>query len=107
MAVPAPVSSFPSQLVNISAATQTAASGSSPATTTYAYTMASGTGLLPGTHISITGMTDTVNDGNFGISAVSGGTFTVVNPSGVSASNQNGSGLSVPFQNPVFLVAGP
>jgi YVTN family beta-propeller protein len=107
MAVPAPVSSYPSQLVNISAATQTAASGSSPATTTYIYTMASGTGLLPGTHISITGMTDTVNDGNFGISAVSGGTFTVVNPSGVSASNQNGSGLSVPFQNPVFLVASP
>lgn len=107
MAVPAPLSSFPSQLVNISAATQTPASGSSPATTTYAYTMASGTGLLVGTSISITGMSDTGNDGNFMIAAVSGGTLTVVNPSGVTATSQSGSGLSVPFKNPVFLVASP
>jgi YVTN family beta-propeller protein len=107
IAVPAPLSSFPSQLVNISAATQTPASGSSPATTTYTYTMASGTGLIAGTNISITGMSDTGNDGNFMIAAASGGTFTVVNPSGVTATSQSGSGLSVPFKNPVFLVAGP
>jgi YVTN family beta-propeller protein len=106
-AVPAPLSSFPSQIVNISAANQTPAAGSSPATTTYTYTMASGTGLSAGTAISITGMDNHGNDGNFMISRVSSGTFTVSNPSGVTATNQNGSGLSIPFQNPVFLVAGP
>jgi YVTN family beta-propeller protein len=105
--IPTPLSAFPGQQVSISGATQTAATSTTPATTTYAYTQSSGTGLQIGMRIFITGMTDTGNNGNFVISALGSGTFTVGNPSGVTASSQSGTGAVLPRQNPVFLVAGP
>jgi YVTN family beta-propeller protein len=105
--VPAPLSAFPGQQVSISAASQTAASSTTPATTAYTYTQSSGTGLQVGMSIFITGMTDTGNNGNFVISALGPGTFTVDNPSGVTNTAQSGTGAVLPRQNPVFLVAGP
>jgi hypothetical protein len=73
-------------VVTISAATQ---SGSD---TTYAYTLNSGVDLEVGNMVTISGMTDVGNNGTFTVSAVGGGTFTVVNPSGVTTTAQAGQG---------------
>src|SRR5262249_5728657 len=43
--VPAPLSAFPGEQASISAASQTAATSNTPATTTFSYTLTSGTGL--------------------------------------------------------------
>ncbi len=103
----APLSAFPTLQVSISGATQTAATSSTiPATTTFTYTPA-GTVLHAGMSIFVTGMTDIGNNGNFVISSPGSGTFTVVNPSGVTNTTQSGTGAVLPRQNPVFLVAGP
>lgn len=106
VSLPASLSSFPPQRVDITAASEDAAH----TTTTYSYTVASGSGLQVGMSIFVTGMADTENDGNFVVSSVDVGTsmFTVANPSGVTTSTpQNGTGTVIPPQNPVFLVAGP
>jgi hypothetical protein len=73
-------------VVTISAATQ---SGSD---TTYAYTLNSGVDLEVGNSVTISGMTDVGNNGTFTVTAVGGGTFTVVNPSGVTTTAQAGQG---------------
>lgn len=73
-------------VLSITAASQ---SGSD---TTYTYTLTSGPDLQVGTSITISGMADTGNNGTFTVTAVGGGTFTVVNPSGVTASTQAGMG---------------
>lgn len=102
LVIAAPVSAFPPSLVQIAAASQ---SGSN---TTYTYTLTSGNPLRAGLIVVITGMTDAGNNGNFAITSVGAGTFTVVNTSGVTASGQNGGGVvQPPPQNPVFVVAGP
>ena len=76
--------------------------------TTYSYTQTlPGPPLRVGMSISITGMQDAGNDGTFAIAAAGAGSFTVVNPAGVANSGQSGSGIAVPFQNPVFMLAGP
>jgi WD40 repeat protein len=80
---------FPQQtVVSITAASQNASS------TTYFYTLASGPGLQAGKGIAIAGMANTGNNGTFLITALGGGTFTVVNPSGVAASGQSGTGTA-------------
>jgi WD40 repeat protein len=80
---------FPLQsVVNITAASQ---NGSK---TTYTYTLASGPGLQAGKGITITGMTNAGNNGDFLIAALGGGTFTVVNPSGATAAGQSGVGTA-------------
>lgn len=107
ISVPSPLSSFPQEQVSISAASQTTATATTPATTTYTYTVASGSSLTPGANIDITGMSDAGNNGNFVVSGVSAGTFSVANASGVTASGQSGTGVSLLSQNPIFLVAGP
>jgi len=80
---------FPQQtVVSITAASQNASS------TTYSYTLASGPGPQAGKGIAVAGMANTGNNGTFLIAALGGGTFTVVNPSGVAASGQSGTGTA-------------
>jgi YVTN family beta-propeller protein len=105
--IPSALSAFPGQQVSISAASQTAATSTTPATTTYSYALTSGTGLQVGMSIFVSGMTDVGNNGNFVISALGSGTFTVANSSGVTNSTQSGVGAVLPRQNPVFMLAGP
>src|SRR5439155_11895671 len=101
-----PLSASPTLQVSISGATQTAATSTTPATTTFTYTPAN-TILHVGMSVFVTGMTDVGNNGNFVISSLGSGTFTVNNPSGVTNTTQSGTGAVLPRQNPVFLVAGP
>ncbi len=75
-------------VLSISAATS---SGSS---TVYTYSLTSGQPLQTPQPINITGMADTVNNGNFIISDLGMGTFTVPNPHGLNASDQTGTGIS-------------
>ena len=98
--MPAPVSASQPSTVDIAGATQ---SGSN---TTYAYSLVSGAPLRVGMSIAIQSMGARGNDGTFTITAVGSGTFTVLNPSGVTASSQHGSGTAVTPQNPVFVVVG-
>ena len=80
---------FPQQtVVNITAASQNVSN------TTYSYTLASGPGLQAGKGIAIAGMANAGNNGTFLIAALGGGTFTVVNPTGVAASGQSGTGTA-------------
>jgi YVTN family beta-propeller protein len=99
--MPAPQSATQLSTVGITAATR---SGSN---TTYAYVLISGPPLRVGMTITIENMGDFGNNGTFAITAVGTGTFTVFNPSGVTAGSQDGSGSAVTPQNPVFVVAGP
>jgi hypothetical protein len=55
----------------------------------------------------VTGMSNSTDNGSFTISTLGPGSFTVLNPSGMSASGQNGTGTATPLQNPVFVLAGP
>jgi YVTN family beta-propeller protein len=98
--MPAPVSAAQPSTVGISGASQ---SGSN---TIYTYTLISGSALRVGMVVAIQSMGDPGNDGTFTITAVSAGTFTVRNPSGVTASSQRGAGTAVTPQNPVFVVTG-
>jgi YVTN family beta-propeller protein len=102
----APLSASPTLQVSISGASETAATSSTPATTTFTYTPAS-TILHAGMSVFVTGMTDVGNNGNFVVSSLGSGTFTVDNPSGIANATQSGTGAVLPRQNPVFLVAGP
>jgi YVTN family beta-propeller protein len=101
--LPAPVSAASPVKLNISSASE------SGTQTTYAYTLASGPGLQVGMSIAITpppGISPGPDEGSFTISALAPGTFTVLNPSGVSAA-LNDTGVATPLQNPVFVLAGP
>ncbi len=98
--MPAPVSAAQPSTVDIAGASQ---SGSN---TTYSYTLTSVTTLRVGMSISIQSMGDAGNDGTFAITALGTGTFTVSNPSGVTATSQRGTGTAVTPQNPVFVVVG-
>jgi len=107
VSLPAPLSSFPQEQVSISSASQTPATPTTPETTTFAYTVASGSALTVGANIFITGMSDAGNNGNFVVSGLSAGIFSVANSSGVTASGQTGTGVSILSQNPILVVAGP
>jgi YVTN family beta-propeller protein len=99
--MPAPESAAQPSTVDITAATQ------SGLNTTYAYTLISGPPLIAGTSITMENMADSGNNGTFSVTAVGTGTFSVFNPSGVTAGSQDGRGIAVKPQNPVFIVAGP
>ena len=112
-----PVSSFDGSQAKISAATQTPATASSTALTTYSYNLLSGPAPTMGMTIYISGMTDAFDNGAFVISGISNGTFTVTNPGCGTAgsktppcadiSSQSGSGTILPPKNPTFLVPAP
>lgn len=72
--------------LNITGASQ---SGSN---TTYNYTLASGPPLQIGSGVVVSG-TANGDNGTFAVTALGAGTFTVVNPNGVNATNQNGTGM--------------
>ena len=74
--------------------------------TIYTYTLASGPRLHAGMRVVVENMQSSGNNGTFSITAVGTGTFTVVNPAGVTASSQNGTGTGITLQNPVLVVAG-
>ncbi len=99
--VPAPMSSTAASTISVTAATQ------SGTTTTYSYVLTSGPKLAAGMNVSIENMQQTGDNGSFNITSVATGTFTVVNPSGVTASAQTGTGTATTPQTPVFVVAGP
>lgn len=100
--IPTQPSSLAASQVGVSAASQSGAS------TTYSYTLLSGPALQVGEAIVITQMTDAGNNGQFVISGLTGTTFTVSNPVGVTTSAaQNGTGSVVLSQNPVFVAASP
>lgn len=104
--VPSPVSAFAGSQVTISSVTASPATSTTPATATYSYSLLSGAALQPNTVANVAGMADAGNNGSFLVSSATSSTFTVVSPTGVSASGQTGTGSVVPAQNPVFLVAG-
>jgi hypothetical protein len=87
--------------LNITAATQNVSS------TTYTYTLTSGTPLRVGSQAVITGMSDAGNNGTFIITALSSGTFTVDNATGVSAAGQAGSATVMVVCNPELIAVKP
>lgn len=99
--IAAPASTQPALNFNISAATL---EGSN---TVYSYSPINGALLTVGMTVTISGMADGGNNGTFLVAAISGGTFTVMNPAGVTATAQTGIGLVQIPQNPVFVIAGP
>ena len=107
--LPTPASLSPTALASVSSVVQ---SGS---TSTYTYTLISGTPLWVGMTISVSGIQNpgdtTLNpdNGTFVVTALGPGTFTVTNPSGVSTTAaQSATAVGQPPpQNPVFVLAGP
>ena len=87
--------------LNLSAASQ---AGSN---TTYTYTLSSGPALAAGTSIVIKNMGDPRDNGTFAIAALGSGTFTVVNPNGVSATNQSGNAVAGVICNPDLVAVKP
>ncbi len=93
---------FPIQTtLNITAAVQNGPN------TTYTYSVASGQGPQLDAKVSIQGMANAGNDGTFTIGALGNGTFTVLNPSGTTASGQNGSGTLLFNCNPDLMAIAP
>ena len=107
--LPTPASLFPTALASVTSAVQSGAS------TTYTYTLTSGTPLWVGMTISVSGIQnpgDTAvnpDNGIFVVTSLGAGSFTVNNPAGVSTTAaQTATAVGQPpAQNPVFIVAGP
>lgn len=62
--------------------------------TTYTYTLTSGQALAQGMRVTIISLAAPGNNGTFYITLLGSGTFTVVNPSGVTATSQAGTGFT-------------
>lgn len=76
-------------------------------TTTYAYTSLTGPALQTSERILITGMANFSNNGRFAIAALGSGTFSVVNPNGITAGSQNGTGISGTICTPDLVAVRP
>jgi YVTN family beta-propeller protein len=98
--LPAPLSAIQPSALKITAALQ------SGTTTIYTYTPVSGPPLRLGMTMVVENMQKTVDNGTFAIVGLGTGTFTVVNPGGVTLSGQSGTGTGLTPQNPVLVVAG-
>lgn len=101
--LPGPVSAGTGPLLTISAASQ------SGLNTSYHYAIANppAAPLQIGMSVVVKGFGNT-DDGTFAITGLGAGTFTVLNPSGVTAAAQNGTGVATPpLQSPVFVLGGP
>lgn len=102
-AIPAPGSAFSPTLMNISAATQ----NGSQTTYTYTYDPNSGTPIFLGLVVTITGVSQSGDNGTFTVTGLGNGTFTVSNPGGVATTGEHATGLGEPpRQNPVFMMTG-
>ncbi len=99
--LPAPTSAAPASTISVTGTVQ------SGLNTTYGYVLTSGPALRLGMNVVVENMENVGDDGTFPILAVGAGTFTVVNPNGVTAGGQSGTGTATTPQNPVFVVAGP
>ena len=99
--LPAPTSAAPASTISVTAAVQ------SSSNTTYNYVLTSGPALHLGMNVVVENMANVGDDGTFPVVALGAGTFTVVNPNGLTASGQSGTGTATTPQNPVFVVAGP
>lgn len=73
--------------------------------TIYNYTLSSGSALTVNQQIYVTGMAHAGNNGNFQITGLGGGTFTVVNASGFTAT-ESGTGNSPSDSNVGLVVRG-
>jgi DNA-binding beta-propeller fold protein YncE len=104
-AIPAPVSAFSPTLMNITAVTQSG----TDTTYSYAYTQpAANTPIYLGLIVTISGMSQAVDNGTFTVTGLGNGTFTVSNSAGVSSANESGNAIGQPpSQNPVFMLTGP
>ena len=104
-----PVSSFQSSQISINSAAQTAATATTPATTTFTYSILSGPAVEVGMTVYVSGMADHGNNGAFLVTSANSqsSTFTVSNAGGANATSQNGTGSVMPPQNPVFLTPAP
>ncbi len=96
----APLSAAQPSAVKVTAALENGTS------TVYTYTPVSGPPLHLGMTMVIENMQNAGDNGTFTIVGVGAGTFTVVNPAGVTLSGQSGTGTGITPQNPVLVVAG-
>jgi len=107
---PAPVSSFPSSQVSISAVSAPqvqSCPATAPAPVTYNYSLLSGPALQAGMTVYVTGMKNSANDGAFPIVSATSSSFTINNSCpAADSSAQSGNGSVIAPQNPVFLVPG-
>ena len=90
-------------LLTITTANQDAATG----TTTFGYALNSGPPVAVGNSVKITGMADPGNNGTFVVASVATGSFTAVNPIGVTANSQNGTGSAGLTCNPDLVFVKP
>jgi hypothetical protein len=90
-------------LLTVTTANQDAATG----TTTFGYALNSGPPVAVGNSVKITGMADPGNNGTFVAASVATGSFTAVNPIGVTATSQNGSGSAGLACNPDLVFVKP
>ena len=90
-------------LLTVTTANQDAATG----TTTFGYALNSGPPVAVGNSVKITGMADLGNNGTFVAASVATGSFTAVNPIGVTATSQNGSGSAGLACNPDLVFVKP
>lgn len=77
----------------------------SAGSTTYTYTLTSGSALIVNQELYITGMTHAGNNGVFQVASLGAGTFTVVNASGFTAT-ESGTGTSPSDSNCGLVVRG-
>lgn len=90
-------------LLTVTTTNQDAATGE----TTFAYALNSGPPVAVGNQVKVAGMTDQGNNGTFLVSSVATGSFTAVNPIGVSATSQNASGSAGLACNPDMVFVKP
>ena len=90
-------------LFTVTSANQDAATG----TTTFAYALNSGPPVAVGNFVKVTGMTDPANNGTFVATSVATGSFTAVNPIGVTATPQSGNGSAGLACNPDLVFVKP
>jgi len=90
-------------LLTITGTNQDATTGA----TTFAYALNSGPPVAVGNQVRVAGMTDPGNNGTFLVSSVATGSFTAVNPIGVTSTSQNASGSAGLACNPDMVFVKP
>lgn len=100
LAIQAPNGAIPAAYLNVNSVSQ------SGLNTTYGFSPISGPTITAGMSVTISGMRSSGNNGTFSITAVGTGTFTVLNPAGVSAPGETGTGVALTPQSPILVLAG-
>jgi hypothetical protein len=76
-------------------------------TTTFTYSLNSGPPVAVGNPVKVSGMSDPGNNGTFVATSVGTGSFTAINPIGVTATSQNGTGSAGLACSPDLVVVKP